>query len=329
MDLLDSSPNLIEDVIQPAEATIVNTANPDFDPIPVAESKEIIETAASTLDALGEDLSLVSKDSSAPSSLDSQAEAPASVIVETQEVPTPDSAAFIVKTDEQPVFGETPQEPVVEVIGESVIDPRNTIVEEEMSSPAFAAPAAADAPFEGMEPAKSSTSDMFEDSATSVEVKLNSEPAVAFNEPDLSAQANDFVLKTTSENEDKAGDLLGDFSAPQETSNGVHHDASDLLSPEKGIPDVVVTQASPMLNESANSDIGRASSAEPKDQVSFYSYSLKHNYRCSFFRQPKVEPTFDSSLNPLSCAFASSSSSFHNSQFGFGNNLCHFLYTGS
>ena len=210
-----------------------------------------------------------------------------------------------------------------------MIDPRNTIVEEEMSSPAFAAPAAADAPFEGMEPAKSSTSDMFEDSATSVEVKLNSEPAVAFNEPDLSAQANDFVLKTTSENEDKAGDLLGDFSAPQETSNGVHHDASDLLSPEKGIPDVVVTQASPMLNESANSDIGRASSAEPKDQVSFYSYSLKHNYRCSFFRQPKIEPTFHSSLNLLSCAVASSSSSFHNSQFGFGNNLCHFLYTGS
>ena len=51
-------------------------------------------------------------------SLESQS-GPASVIIESQEVPTPDSASFILKTSEfQNSYDNlpTPQEPVVEVI---------------------------------------------------------------------------------------------------------------------------------------------------------------------------------------------------------------------
>ena len=63
----------------------------------------------------------VHEETSAPSSLESQADnsrKPSSVIVESQEVPVPDSASFIIKTVESgPLEGlPTPQEPVVEVI---------------------------------------------------------------------------------------------------------------------------------------------------------------------------------------------------------------------
>ena len=78
---------------------------------------EPVQPAVNRLNALDYPEDSGNADSSAPSSLESQS-GPASVIIESQEVPTPDSAAFILKTTEQSSLDDlpTPQEPVIEVI---------------------------------------------------------------------------------------------------------------------------------------------------------------------------------------------------------------------
>ena len=72
------------------------------------------------------------EDSSAPSSLESQgSNGPASVIIEAQEVPTPDSGSFIIKTSEtQAVDLPTPQEAIVEVIPQGRESSQSPILEE-------------------------------------------------------------------------------------------------------------------------------------------------------------------------------------------------------
>ena len=78
---------------------------------------EPVQPAVNRLNALDYPEDSGNADSSAPSSLESQS-GPASVIIESQEVPTPDSASFILKTTEQSSLDDlpTPQEPVIEVI---------------------------------------------------------------------------------------------------------------------------------------------------------------------------------------------------------------------
>ena len=73
----------------------------------------------------------IREDSSAPSSLESQS-GPASVIIESQEVPNPDSASFILKTSEQGPLDNlpTPQEPVFEVIPGAPETSQSPILEE-------------------------------------------------------------------------------------------------------------------------------------------------------------------------------------------------------
>ena len=95
---------------------------PSPSPAPAATTTNVLDSLNGC--GLGEDSSPYVEDSSAPSSLESQAgndstsRKPSSVIVESQEVPVPDSASFIIKTVESgPLEGlPTPQEPVVEVI---------------------------------------------------------------------------------------------------------------------------------------------------------------------------------------------------------------------
>merc|ERR1711899_715085 len=80
-----------------------------------------VSPAVNTLNALedymNQDLA-DAESSSAPSSLESQS-GPASVIIESQEVPIPDQASFIIKpTESQPIDLPSPQEAVVEVLPE-------------------------------------------------------------------------------------------------------------------------------------------------------------------------------------------------------------------
>ena len=80
-----------------------------------------VAPAVNTLNALedymNQDL-VDAESSSAPSSLESQS-GPASVIIESQEVPIPDQASFIIKpTESQPIDLPSPQEAVVEVLPE-------------------------------------------------------------------------------------------------------------------------------------------------------------------------------------------------------------------
>merc|ERR1712018_248679 len=80
-----------------------------------------VSPAVNTLNALedymNQDLA-DAESSSAPSSLESQS-GPASVVIESQEVPIPDQASFIIKTTEsQPIDLPSPQEAVVEVLPE-------------------------------------------------------------------------------------------------------------------------------------------------------------------------------------------------------------------
>ena len=100
----------------------------------LAETKQVpAVTVLNALDYPEEESSLGnSAEDSAPSSLESQS-GPASVIIESQEVPTPDSASFILKTSEfQSSFDNlpTPQEPVVEVIPGAVEVSQSPILEE-------------------------------------------------------------------------------------------------------------------------------------------------------------------------------------------------------
>ena len=90
------------------------------EPLPVVnfDFEQQVQPAVNRLNALDYPEDSGNADSSAPSSLESQS-GPASVIVESQEVPTPDSAAFILKTSECPNSLDnlpTPQEAVVEVL---------------------------------------------------------------------------------------------------------------------------------------------------------------------------------------------------------------------
>ena len=90
------------------------------EPLPMVnfDFEQQVQPAVNRLNALDYPEDSGNADSSAPSSLESQS-GPASVIVESQEVPTPDSAAFILKTSECPNSLDnlpTPQEAVVEVI---------------------------------------------------------------------------------------------------------------------------------------------------------------------------------------------------------------------
>ena len=87
-------------------------------PVVNFDFEQQVQPADNRLNALDYPEDSGNADSSAPSSLESQS-GPASVIVESQEVPTPDSAAFILKTSECPNSLDnlpTPQEAVVEVI---------------------------------------------------------------------------------------------------------------------------------------------------------------------------------------------------------------------
>ena len=80
-----------------------------------------VSPAVNTLNALEDYMNhdlADAESSSAPSSLESQS-GPASVIIESQEVPIPDQASFIIKTTEsQPIDLPSPQEAVVEVLPE-------------------------------------------------------------------------------------------------------------------------------------------------------------------------------------------------------------------
>merc|ERR1712223_2186634 len=87
-------------------------------PVVNFDFEQQVQPADNRLNALDYPEDSGNADSSAPSSLESQS-GPASVIVESQEVPTPDSAAFILKTSECPNSLDnlpTPQEAVVEAI---------------------------------------------------------------------------------------------------------------------------------------------------------------------------------------------------------------------
>lgn len=90
--------------------------------------------ADSTLNAL-DDPTQTAADSSAPSSLDSQT-GPASVIVESQEVPNPDQASFIIKPsgNQDIEILPTPQEAIVEVIPEPEVSQSPILEEEEVLS---------------------------------------------------------------------------------------------------------------------------------------------------------------------------------------------------
>jgi hypothetical protein len=140
VDEVDNKTILSEEAIAPeVEVVRKESAEPSAPPHPVFE--HLVETvqqvpAVSVLNALDypeEESSLGnSADDSAPSSLESQS-GPASVIIESQEVPTPDSGSFILKTSEfQNSFDNlpTPQEPVVEVIPGAVEGSQSPILEE-------------------------------------------------------------------------------------------------------------------------------------------------------------------------------------------------------
>ena len=82
----------------------------------------LVAPAVNTLNALedymNQDIAYAESSSSAPSSLESQS-GPASVIIESQEVPIPDQASFIIKpTESHQIELPSPQEAVVEVLPE-------------------------------------------------------------------------------------------------------------------------------------------------------------------------------------------------------------------
>ena len=110
---------LLESVPSPVTAPVDLIGEGEFALVkePSVVPVEPVEPA-STLNAIDDEVD-PHEDSSAPSSLESQGQVgPSSVIVESQEVPIPDQASFIIKTTESnPLEGlPTPQEPVVEVI---------------------------------------------------------------------------------------------------------------------------------------------------------------------------------------------------------------------
>ena len=129
----DETDNVTESVAEPVTEPLIESALKEpvekgDKPVDNLEEEDEVKAfenldqvpAVTTLNALDypeEVESANAEDSSAPSSLESQS-GPSSVIIESQEVPTPDSASFILKTTEQTSFDNlpTPQEPVVEVI---------------------------------------------------------------------------------------------------------------------------------------------------------------------------------------------------------------------
>ena len=86
-------------------------------PVVNFDFEQQVQPAVNRLNALDYPEDSGNADSSAPSSLESQS-GPASVIIESQEVPTPDSAAFILKTTEPSSLDNlpAPQEAVHEVL---------------------------------------------------------------------------------------------------------------------------------------------------------------------------------------------------------------------
>ena len=103
--------------VQQEEATANIVDTEEKQPVVNFDFDQQVQPADNRLNALDYPEDSGNADSSAPSSLESQS-GPASVIVESQEVPTPDSAAFILTTTESSSLDNlpTPQEAVIEVL---------------------------------------------------------------------------------------------------------------------------------------------------------------------------------------------------------------------
>ena len=103
--------------VQQVEATANVVDTEEKQPVVNFDFDQQVQPADNRLNALDYPEDSGNADSSAPSSLESQS-GPASVIVESQEVPTPDSAAFILTTTESSSLDNlpTPQEAVIEVL---------------------------------------------------------------------------------------------------------------------------------------------------------------------------------------------------------------------
>ena len=129
----DSSEDEADEVIEePASADVVDNSQ-EAEKRPAAFGDFVPQVPEVATSALDYPEAGNQEDSSAPSSLESQgSNGPASVIIEAQEVPTPDSGSFIIKTSEpETVDLPTPQEAIVEVIPQGRESSQSPILEEE------------------------------------------------------------------------------------------------------------------------------------------------------------------------------------------------------
>ncbi|TRY71111.1 hypothetical protein TCAL_02398, partial [Tigriopus californicus] len=199
-----------------------------FAPSPASDPPSVeevaTEVAASTLNALEED-----SQPSGPSSLESQT-GPSSVIVESQEVPNPDQASFIVKTTDDLISA---QEPVVEVIPSETLGNQSPILEEQ-EEPQIMASTISESmnSFE----APRTSQDMFDEAHNGgVGHGHENDSNVVFHEEENQSLSSDFVLKTNS----------GDFDSKSE-----HKDESPMSSiGQSDIPTLVVTESTPQKRD--------------------------------------------------------------------------------
>lgn len=219
LDLLGSSGSPSIEA-EPVSNPFAPSPAPDH---PVVE-EVVTEVAASTLNALEE-----YSQPSGPSSLESQT-GPSSVIVESQEVPNPDQASFIVKTTDDLISA---QEPVVEVIPSETLGNQSPIFEEQEEPPMMTSTMS-----EGMNSfeAPRTSQDMFEETRN-VGAEIGSN-VVFHEEESQQPHSSEFVLKTNS----------GDFESNKEQDD-THNEHSMEPMGQSDIPTLVVTESTPQKRD--------------------------------------------------------------------------------
>ena len=210
----------------------------------------LVAPAVNTLNALedymNQDIAYAESSSSAPSSLESQS-GPASVIIESQEVPIPDQASFIIKpTESHQIELPSPQEAVVEVLPEEHFRERSQspILEEneDMSDSESKSPLPVsnhngnglDVLEDDDTPSRKVSNEAFEVNRSSVGID---EVITVSKEIELSATTpNDLIMDKVEENDEASEEIKSEIDVNRN---------SDIIEDEtKEINDQVVEQES-------------------------------------------------------------------------------------